>query len=235
MCIQDVLAAFFIEDISKGIHHPSASVVHSGGPYGAVGGASKIEGEEPPLSRRHTRIRYRSSLDEDGGRSRSSSPFYPSPLRLRHGGSRFEKEIRDGGVSERRIQRAKRFGIQPPPDEYTQCFKDDCSVLLICYMEGRGGVCLRSAAIYGVVSCGDAYCVHESLIRREVVVRMCVLRCAPWLVSEYLPPALVIVMIRKRASQKSSRQYANAHKNKTVLRHRTLLGDNRLNLNEVTA
>ncbi|KHN87076.1 hypothetical protein Tcan_07875 [Toxocara canis] len=39
MCIQDVLAAFFIEDISKGIHHPSASVVHSGGPYGAVGGA----------------------------------------------------------------------------------------------------------------------------------------------------------------------------------------------------
>ncbi|KHN87084.1 hypothetical protein Tcan_07868 [Toxocara canis] len=81
---------------------------------------SKIEGEEPPLSRRHTRIRYRSSLDEDGGRSRSSSPFYPSPLRLRHGGSRFEKEIRDGGVSERRIQRAKRFGIQPPPDEYTE-------------------------------------------------------------------------------------------------------------------
>uniref|UniRef100_A0A914R3E7 Uncharacterized protein n=1 Tax=Parascaris equorum TaxID=6256 RepID=A0A914R3E7_PAREQ len=74
---------------------------------------SKLQEEKPAVNRRR-RIRYRSK-SSDSSRSGSRSPYYPSPLRLR----RFHDESTDAEVKERRIQRAKRFGIQPPTGEYT--------------------------------------------------------------------------------------------------------------------
>uniref|UniRef100_A0A914ZK00 Nuclear cap-binding protein subunit 3 n=1 Tax=Parascaris univalens TaxID=6257 RepID=A0A914ZK00_PARUN len=97
--------------VADAAHESTETFVHDLPPASVV--ESKLQEEKPAVNRR-SRIRYRSK-SSDSSRSGSRSPYYPSPLRLR----RFHDESTDAEVKERRIQRAKRFGIQPPTGEYT--------------------------------------------------------------------------------------------------------------------
>uniref|UniRef100_F1L2T0 Nuclear cap-binding protein subunit 3 n=2 Tax=Ascaris suum TaxID=6253 RepID=F1L2T0_ASCSU len=97
--------------VADAVHESTETFVQDLPPASVV--ESKLQ-EEKPAVNRHRRIRYRSA-SSDSSRSGSRPRYYPSPLRLR----RFHDESTKAEAKERRIQRAKRFGIQPPTGEYT--------------------------------------------------------------------------------------------------------------------